>query len=283
MPPLDLRTIFTVASAVSLSLAALTLGLAVARRMSTGLLFWILSQLAIGFGSGLIAARGILPAWSSVVAGNVLLLVGNGLVAEGFLGFYRLRRRLPAWLDMAVVLATGALLWTKANDAVNFRIVIVGIGCLYFVLRTAFEPLSSAEGRKSRAQWVLSTICVGAAILLLVRSYWAAVTPRYLNLFSEGWTAVIPGLALILLNSSAIVIGLYLVTRRDEAQLREALATVKTLSGLLPICSHCHKIRTEAGLWQRVDEYIAARSSAQFTHGICPQCFVDKYPENEGS
>ncbi len=60
-------------------------------------------------------------------------------------------------------------------------------------------------------------------------------------------------------------------------ELREALAQVKRLSGLLPICSSCKKVRDDAGYWQQVEVYVRDRSEAEFTHGICPEC-VKKVP-----
>lgn len=68
---------------------------------------------------------------------------------------------------------------------------------------------------------------------------------------------------------------------RNEAlvlELREALAHVKTLSGLLPICMHCHKIRDDSGYWSRIESYISQRSEAVFSHGLCPECEKSHYP-----
>lgn len=62
-------------------------------------------------------------------------------------------------------------------------------------------------------------------------------------------------------------------------ELTEALAQVKTLSGLLPICSSCRQIRDPEGKWSRVEEYIQARTDAEFTHGICPNCAKRLYPD----
>lgn len=62
-------------------------------------------------------------------------------------------------------------------------------------------------------------------------------------------------------------------------ELNSALAQVKKLSGLLPICAICKKIRNDAGYWTEVEEYIAAHSEADFTHGICPECMARLYPE----
>jgi DNA-binding response OmpR family regulator len=57
-------------------------------------------------------------------------------------------------------------------------------------------------------------------------------------------------------------------------ELEEALASVKTLQGLLPICSYCKKIRDDRNYWQQVEGYISDHSDAQFSHGICPECYT---------
>jgi DNA-binding response OmpR family regulator len=56
-------------------------------------------------------------------------------------------------------------------------------------------------------------------------------------------------------------------------ELEEALARVKQLQGLLPICSYCKKIRDDQNYWQQVEGYISEHSEAIFSHGICPDCF----------
>jgi len=62
-------------------------------------------------------------------------------------------------------------------------------------------------------------------------------------------------------------------------ELKEALRRVKTLNGLLPICSSCKKIRNDGGYWEQVETYIRSRSNAEFTHGICPDCVRQLYPD----
>ena len=62
-------------------------------------------------------------------------------------------------------------------------------------------------------------------------------------------------------------------------QLQNALAEVKTLSGLIPICASCKKIRDDKGYWGAVESYISAHSDATFTHGICPDCMKKLYAE----
>lgn len=66
---------------------------------------------------------------------------------------------------------------------------------------------------------------------------------------------------------------------RMVLELRAALADVKTLSGLLPICSVCKKIRDDKGYWNQIEAYIHKHSGTRFSHGICPDCVRDVYPE----
>ncbi len=61
-------------------------------------------------------------------------------------------------------------------------------------------------------------------------------------------------------------------------ELQDALAKVKTLSGLLPICANCKRVRNDEGYWQRVETFIRERSDIEFTHGICPECLRKLYP-----
>jgi phosphoserine phosphatase RsbU/P len=59
-------------------------------------------------------------------------------------------------------------------------------------------------------------------------------------------------------------------------ELQDALAHIKTLQGLLPICMHCHRIRNDQQSWERLEKYITEHTEAEFTHGLCPEC-MEKY------
>lgn len=76
----------------------------------------------------------------------------------------------------------------------------------------------------------------------------------------------------------------HVAQQRDElanrnAELVKAMNEVKRLSGLLPICSSCKKIRDDKGYWQQIESYVAEHSEADFTHSICPDCMKTLYPE----
>ena len=70
------------------------------------------------------------------------------------------------------------------------------------------------------------------------------------------------------------VFGLQVALAERIVELEHALAHIKTLRGLLPICAWCKKIRDDGNYWRQVEDYVARHTEASFTHGICPSCEV---------
>ncbi|MCP9439942.1 MAG: response regulator [Nitrospira sp.] len=66
--------------------------------------------------------------------------------------------------------------------------------------------------------------------------------------------------------------------RRSNEELQRALKEVKVLRGLIPICASCKNIRTDDGLWTRIEEYLSEHTEVQFSHGLCQSCIKKLYP-----
>ena len=66
---------------------------------------------------------------------------------------------------------------------------------------------------------------------------------------------------------------------RQYQELRQAMDHIKTLQGILPICSFCKKIRDDKGYWDQVEVYVCKHSNAEFSHSICPECMKKHFPE----
>lgn len=79
--------------------------------------------------------------------------------------------------------------------------------------------------------------------------------------------------------ASYLVIRAEKVLMGEKSKLQEALDEIKTLRGIIPICSHCKQIRDDEGMWQKIEKYIHEHSEASFSHGICPDCIKKHYPE----
>ena len=67
---------------------------------------------------------------------------------------------------------------------------------------------------------------------------------------------------------------------RVHVELRRAQQEVRTLRGILPTCAHCKKIRDEQGTWHAIESYISRHSEAQFSHGLCPECLPNYFPNS---
>jgi hypothetical protein len=93
-------------------------------------------------------------------------------------------------------------------------------------------------------------------------------------------------IAEVVLFAAMTLAGAWLMRRawlRQQAaheQLEGLLAEVKTLGGMLPICSHCKKIRDDKGYWNQIEAYLNEHTDAEFTHGICPDCAKEVFPNS---
>ncbi|MFM1920180.1 MAG: hypothetical protein RLZZ303_1814 [Candidatus Hydrogenedentota bacterium] len=75
-------------------------------------------------------------------------------------------------------------------------------------------------------------------------------------------------------------VAVHLIEQRAvNMQLAEALENLKTLHGLLPICSYCKNVRNDEGYWDRIEDYLHQHSDADFTHSICPTCLRENFPD----
>ena len=115
-----------------------------------------------------------------------------------------------------------------------------------------------------------------------IREKWLGPKNDYIFLSSHFWIilgSIISILSLLIIIIVAWNISLKRKVRERTLELENALAEVKTLRGFLPICANCKKIRNDKGYWTQIEEYIASRTEAQFSHSLCPDCVKKLYPE----
>jgi hypothetical protein len=76
-----------------------------------------------------------------------------------------------------------------------------------------------------------------------------------------------------------VFVGFAYLVNKVAVQKRELEKEIQTLRGILPICSFCKKIRNQDGVWESIESYIIKRSEAEFSHGVCPDCYRINYPD----
>jgi hypothetical protein len=152
--------------------------------------------------------------------------------------------------------------------------LVTGYDLQFFIFY--FLPVALAAWRLGRTAGLLTAgLCMAIWLFADVHSGHVYSDPVFAY-----WNG---GIRLAAFLTVAVTLAKLRVTLRAERALRteveSALGEIKQLRGLLPICSACKRIRDDKGTWVPVEQYVRARTEAEFTHGICPQCLTALYPE----
>jgi hypothetical protein len=217
-----------------------------------------------------IDATGMLPIWQGWWLGGFLqsvLIVGPILYVTGpAITRWQARRATlgsPECADARRRILRLVLVVTFGVLGYGFLTIKLGTDRVASVLTTApVSPLADAAGVLSSTAWVF--FWVFALIILFVGFF----NYRFFTRWEESTDAF-----LVQLDEKNREL------RQERDKLQDALVQVKTLSGLLPICASCKKIRDDEGYWNHLEKYIQDRSDAQFSHGICPECAHKLYPD----
>jgi K+-sensing histidine kinase KdpD len=130
-------------------------------------------------------------------------------------------------------------------------------------------PLALASWRLSKSEAILASAITSVASVSV--NY--VVARHSEQLWIPFWnTIMLFGIFLLVVLILSSLRKSFLEQQRLISELQDALANVKTLTGLLPICSWCKKVRDDKGYWQAVEAYVQIHSDAEFSHGICPDC-----------
>ncbi len=279
MPPLDIRTMCL---ATGLILVVIAAYLAYFRRNNdhlSGLGWWALGSLAGGTGLLLIACRDYWPDWLTVVGANLLACSFAALVPAGLALFQGRRIRFWPHILLFLALAVALVFWTFARPSVDARIILVSLYFLGYCLAATYLILPPRGGEARERTWLLVGTWLLLALLNLVRGGLALggvdLTPNFMT------AGRLQGLSLLANACGAFLVTTGLVfmsLQRVANDLRHARDEVRQLSGLLPICANCKRIRDDSGYWHQVENYIKSHTEAEFTHGICPECMRQLYP-----
>ena len=169
------------------------------------------------------------------------------------LSFQKNEKPLREWLDNAMTISHFESRCYKTNDCE--------------------EKNCPAYNNESGRCWLITgTMCGGKPQGKFIKKYgFCTKCDFFKKVMDNNPVRKLQELIIVLVHSLEI--------KRDE--LKDALASIKTLKGLLPICATCKKIRDNKGYWNRIESYIKDNTEAQFTHGICPDCFQKQIKEYE--
>jgi hypothetical protein len=234
--------------------------------------YWMLAAWTMAVADGLFAARPDLPHWLGRFAPTLLVTLGHAVL---YLGARITARQTQPWkpaLALVAAHAAGLVYFLLLDEPSRWRMVFngalwAGLSLASFLaLRRApqmfWRPLASPAN-----VFLLHALFHGLRIALAV-------------LFAvRGWEEAAASLQIIgdlevSFFMVALFVGLLIANlQQRHEELSCAHAEVATLSGLLPICAWCKKVRDDDGYWRQVEDYFATRSQIEFTHGMCADCF----------
>ena len=181
----------------------------------------------------------------------------------------------------------GIVLYAMAVSAGNFPAYLLPLLMLPELAYFAFNPHGFKGRLTARTALAVFAMTIAMFSACACMGQWDS-SSGYLRY--AAWYFYI----FFLMSSAAVVVHEYALDRRrieafastleTEVEIRTrdlkaALAEIKTLKGIIPICMHCHKIRDDKESWQGLEHYIQEHSDAHFSHGLCPECFAEHYPD----
>jgi hypothetical protein len=279
----DIRTLSFVAGIVAITLGGCMLFVSTNQKVYPGFTKWTVGSLLNGLGMILLGLRDLLPDFLTVLIANALIVIFFVLITRGLLEFIGSEQKI--WLDITpvIVLMTSFVYFNYYSPNVNARIVIISMiiallcGRSAFILHRQVPLLFPGSNRLLLMSFSLAAIWFFLRVIFTM-----AFESPIQDFMSAG---VVHGITFVFTSviNITIVTGLIIINaRRLEYDLTTARSELKSLSGLLPICSNCKKIRDDQGYWQQLETYITEHSEADFTHGICNDCMTELYPEYAG-
>lgn len=176
--------------------------------------------------------------------------------------------------------------YKKWNLYIIVAWILIWIGSILLIQRNAFLADSLLKGLRAM-------IFISAGVLILKNTRRIAPFGKLIAAWSLiTWGAYVVALAFVNVDKAihlafGVLVGLQILSAlglvvmivdQERIKAENSEKQVKQLEGLLPICSHCKKIRDDKDEWHTIEKYISDHSAAAFSHGICPECLRKYYP-----
>ena len=208
-----------------------------------------------------------------------LLLAGANLIllARSRRGRAPVRAPAAAWVNnaLAIVVTAGIIGYAYSVNYLRGFSSVNGIGVNALAgLAILVAGLAALD---SRGTWLAVFISTGAGGKMARRfAPFVLLSPILIGVQTAVYDEPTGHAIAAVTVTAAIVIALL----ANAAALDRAEAQQKVLGGLLPICSHCKRIRDDKGYWSQVESYVSKHSEAEFSHSLCPECLAEFYPEH---
>ena len=287
---IDIRTLSLVSATIS-AVIAMPFGIAAVyfRKSDHATAWWALGFLLHAIGFLLIFLRGRIPDVLSIPLANTLLVIGPVAFLWGIDVYAEGRPRYVFGLALAG--ASTAVLLAAAYGQSDYTMRIVAVSVILVVINAVIGIALLRLRSIARLQQLLTAgVFLASAAAMAARGLISILGPAQESIFISSLSSVVGFIYSFIMPACIGICFLSMIAEKIQvtrnktiSDLEEALRKIKTLSGLLPICASCKKIRDEEGNWHQVEHYVRAHSEVDFTHSICPDCAARLYPDLPGA
>ncbi len=289
---MDIKTILICNAAVTAFLGSALYFYKSNQKTYPGFGFWMSGTFIVTIGYISIVLRGTIAEWVSIIMVNGAFSLAAVLRLEGAELFIRDHRINRWYYSIPVIVMALCAVFYFLLDSIIIRNLIFSLSVTFIGVLIGSKFIHYAPRYNRNVYKVTGTLFYMFGLVMMVRAVMWILHPGF-GLFNSGQTQVVYflaimifetgwGMALLMMNSQRLEEDLWTSQNKLHvtiAKLEKAMSEIKTLSGLLPICSSCKKIRDDKGYWNQIESYIKIHTEAEFSHSLCPDCARELYPD----
>ena len=283
---IDIRTLIISVYATMLILTSCMIVYYYNSKTYEGFKDWTVGCILHTLGFILIGFRNVLPDFVTIAVANSMGLFAMVVYYKGFSSYLKKDFCKTVHASIIVIYALFIIpYYTYITPNVTARIIFASfLTAFYFFLCLKKVYNSELKDEFKLNKLIITTLAL-FTILYITRGVFYLLPENNVGNYEAAGNFYAINLIFSSMLSVCFVVGLMLLNSQkleSERQglidsLQIALAEIKTLSGIVPICSNCKKIRDDKGLWNFLESYIEKHSEASFSHGMCPECADEFY------
>lgn len=281
----DIPTIIIFASIITIFMGIALAFYEVSQKTYPGFRFWIIGTFILAFGFQLILFRTFLPLWFSIISSSFAFMLGSIFKWESASRFFN-DKKLKFYIYVTPFIFTGIIAYFYfVENNIVIRNLVLSTHLFVVSSLAFFEFINPKTTAASFLQKITGAVLALYGISIMSRAVFWYFNPSS-TIFDAGMFHGVYFIAITIFDLGLGIFFMMINSQRVEEELNDskndlkdsvnrlekALAEIKTLTGLLPICATCKKIRDDKGYWNQIENYIESHSQAMFSHGICPDC-----------
>jgi len=292
--PFDIKTLIYCNALLGIFMGVALLYYKTGQKTYPGFGFWMVASFVVAFGYASFLLRLIMPDWISILLANGGFALVGVLRLDGVTRFTSERKIKRIWYVTPLIVMAGCTYFYFVRDSLVLRNLILSTGISVVVTMTVLELFRNTTS-SSRRIYLATIVLYGSyGFLVMLQALLSFINP-FEKFFQAGIIHNFYFLAITVFEAGLGIVFLMMNNQRLELEwleskgilqkmvtkLEDAMSEVKKLSGLLPICAKCKKIRDDKGYWNNLEEYIQTHSDVSFSHGICSECSDELYGKED--